>query len=1553
MRKRITTLLGMLAMLMLVSVPLQAQTPKDLGKVYKEMTKSPLTPPDLNTLTQVDRSKHPYYVTAAQQRRSFVETPLYRPQNHLRKADPRAAGYAPVAWAVSDGEGWGKYSMYSFPLTGTPLSFDTIRANFVDNLPNGGAVIYDDVYRQVNYTYYDFGGGDTYVSGWYNSYNITDWSDVGHSLFHDLTVTAACTAYDPVDKKVYGFFNNADASALEFGTVDYDAMQRTTIASEDTLLLSIAANKNGQLFAVTAGGNFVQINKSTGALNVKGATGVTPLQNTQSMAFDYKTGVLYWAAYYTDADGSSKSSIFQINTSTGEATKLFDVPYNREILYLYIPAPPAEDGAPDQVNDLALDFTAPSLTGHVKFTIPTKTFSQETLTGDVTYYIVCNDEVLKQGTAQPGDAIDEQVTVKNGTQKIIVYTENNAGKSVETSAEQWFGYDIPDAIPSVVMTADTATNTTFVHWTPSQRGIHDEYLVPSELTYDVVRMPDSVVVAKNITDTTFTETVPVRGIKAYFYQVQPINGGQRGTTTISNHATLGTSFEVPFVEDFLDQDAFNLWTALNNDNDSDYWGNPNTWKWGDLYNGYSYDNHGQAQISGHDTGDGDDDDWLVSPNISLESGFTYDFGFKERSYSNDLSKLEVYIGQGDDPTTYTQKLFASDSLQDNSGSWNGYNFYWHRNKITVPADGKYHIAFHTTHAGFYLQIDSVSLDMAQGAAAPDSVTNLAVTPNAEGDHIGTISFNAPTKGLDGSTLESLKKIVIVRQSTGLTIHTFNNPTPGELLSYNDSDAVNGLNTYTVVPYSKDGLGKSISITKFIGEDKPNYPKNVTLTDLFNGNGNLTWENPGNVGANGYFVNPDLITYNVYNTSGDTLLYHSPATQLSVSGLPQTGDQELVQYGVSANNRTGEGDIMASSVILTGTPYSLPFHESFSNGQTHYGMWWFDYGNQSNGWYLNGSLSADDDGGSVYWYDRTGAEDAYCTMSTGKINVTGATKPVLEFSYYYNGGNFKIDVTCENSTRSNTLVKEINFAQEPNPSQFGWRTVFVDLTPELAKATAANPYFVLHFTEHAISQENVMCLIDNINVRDEQADNLSVRLNAPSRLHLSDKGTVTAYVKNIGSDAANDVTVRLLASGRQVGSKKISVASHEEKTVTFDYVPLASDPETTSLEAVVDFPSDADVSDNSVKKDVRIFTTDYPTVDDLAGEQAEENVTLNWSAPSDEYTTTEDFEFYDPFTVTTTGSLGPWKTIDGDGEKTYGFDMGYAGEYDPQSFVVLNPDELGVNYDLNPGFRPFSGSQYLLCMSAYHKDDTGYGDDPLDAVKHSAQKFSNSINDDWLISPELSGKAQTIKYQFGNLFGTAMNHIEVLYSTTTQDTAAFQSVQVDSVQTQGWTEMTAQLPEGAKYFALHFTPIDKSAVSVDDIVYSPKSLTIQGYNIYRDGELIDSVGADETTYTDVLPDDGDHTYTVSVVYGTGESGLSNSVNIVVTLINAQTIGGRLQAVGGERNITITNAEGKLVEVYSVSGAQVYSGAGRQQLNVPVKRGQYIVRIGGKTFNLVVK
>lgn len=481
----------------------------------------------------------------------------------------------------------------------------------------------------------------------------------------------------------------------------------------------------------------------------------------------------------------------------------------------------------------------------------------------------------------------------------------------------------------------------------------------------------------------------------------------------------------------------------------------------------------------------------------------------------------------------------------------------------------------------------------------------------------------------------------------------------------------------------------------------------------------------------------------------------------------------------------------------------------------------------------------------------------------------------------------------------------------------------------------------------------MCLIDNINVRDEQADNLSVRLNAPSRLHLSDKGTVTAYVKNIGSDAANDVTVRLLASGRQVGSKKISVASHEEKTVTFGYVPLASDPETTSLEAVVDFPSDADVSDNSAKKDVRIFTTDYPTVDDLAGEQAEENVTLNWSAPSDEYTTTEDFEFYDPFTVTTTGNLGPWKTIDGDGEKTYGFDMNYAGEYDPQSFVVLNPDELGVNYDLNPGFRPFSGSQYLLCMSAYHKDDTGYGDDPLDAVKHSAQKFSNSINDDWLISPELSGKAQTIKYQFGNLFGTAMNHIEVLYSTTTQDTAAFRSVQVDSVQTQGWTEMTAQLPEGAKYFALHFTPIDKSAVSVDDIVYSPKSLTIQGYNIYRDGELIDSVGADETTYTDVLPDNGDYTYTVSVVYGTGESGLSNSVNIVVTLINAQTIGGRLQAVGGERNITITNAEGKLVEVYSVSGAQVYSGAGRQQLNVPVKRGQYIVRIGGKTFNLVVK
>ena len=443
--------------------------------------------------------------------------------------------------------------------------------------------------------------------------------------------------------------------------------------------------------------------------------------------------------------------------------------------------------------------------------------------------------------------------------------------------------------------------------------------------------------------------------------------------------------------------------------------------------------------------------------------------------------------------------------------------------------------------------------------------------------------------------------------------------------------------------------------------------------------------------------------------------------------------------------------------------------------------------------------------------------------------------------------------------------------------------------------------------------------------------------------------MTAHVENVGSDKAENFTVRLLVSGRQVDNLKGTLDSHSEKDYSFVFQPIATDPQDANLEVTVDYPSDAYVDDNTAKEAISIFANDYPTVNSLAGEQRDKNVVLNWQAPDSAYTTTEDFEFYEPLTICHTGYLGPWQTIDGDGLATYGLNIGYAGAYDPQSFIVYNPDVLGIDLSLNPSFEPYSGKQYLLSFSSY--ENTGGGDDPWYASR-KAKKIAGTVDDTWLISPQLSGKAQTVTYHLGNLF-KLNSTVEALYSTTTADTAAFKSVQIDSTSEQGWHEISFQLPEGAKFFALHVTPSDKALAALDDITYQPKSLQVVGYNIYRDGELIDSVSAADTTYTDVLPDDGEHAYQVAAVYDMGESELGNKVEILVTLINARAAAGQARAYGQDRSIKVLNAGGKHVDIYTVSGAKVFSGEASDQLSVPVKPGQYIVSISGHAFNLLVK
>ena len=287
----------------------------------------------------------------------------------------------------------------------------------------------------------------------------------------------------------------------------------------------------------------------------------------------------------------------------------------------------------------------------------------------------------------------------------------------------------------------------------------------------------------------------------------------------------------------------------------------------------------------------------------------------------------------------------------------------------------------------------------------------------------------------------------------------------------------------------------------------------------------------------------------------------------------------------------------------------------------------------------------------------------------------------------------------------------------------------------------------------------------------------------------------------------------------------------------------------------------------------ISQNDVPAPQNLMASDAEGTTQLTWDAPqipAEGPEVTEDFESYEPFVI---DECGDWKCVDIDKAATGGLDMENAGMENglPMAFFVMNPDEAYYYDFLAPFATPHGGSQYIASFSAENGD---------------------AGSDDWLISPALDCSAQTIKF-FAKSTQDYYNHEQILllYSTTDRNPASFQQVEgTDTIEVpSSWTEFEMQLPQGARYFAIRKVSHDSFVLMIDDITYRAgkggAGLVVTSYNVYRDGELIATVDATDTSYIDTTAGEGTHSYGVTALYGTTESALSNAVTGITTGIKA--------------------------------------------------------------------
>lgn len=1360
--------------------------------------------------------------------------------------------------AVTDG-----YGLFSFQAT-NPITLTQYGHNSYMVI-NGGAAIYDGILHFVYWK--DYSG--YFISKTLYEINVEEGGEWSQTTRSGLTenMIAVSTAYDANTQLTYGCFYNSDMTSYEIASIDYTTLDRQLIKETDQLFLAVAINKEGQMYGISKDGDLYKINKSTGEYEKIGATGVSPSETLQSATIDTKSGRMFWAA----VDNESKSALYDVNLTTGAAQKIADIPENKQITFLYCPAPEAEDDAPAAITDLNILFEGSSTTGTVTFTVPSTTFAGGILTGEVDYEITANGTIVAQGKANPSQTVNTSITTNSGMTKFVVTVSNAAGSSPKAKLEKWVGFDEPNPVTNVNLTNEGQEIT--LTWTASEGTKHGGFFDAENIQYIVTRYPDNTEIATVTGTTTYTETIPEGELKGYSYGVTPLNGDIRGAETKSNGVVIGSALNTPYEENFDSQDGFNLYTIIDANEDGKKW----------KYN----ISRGCAEAPYHFTNNADD--WLITPAIKLSTDHIYKFSFVTKPIMSTYpERIEVSYGRGNDPNNYTQLLEPTDVTSDN---WVRYEF-----DINIAETDEYHFAFHAiSDADKYgLLVDSISVDAGKSTAGAAAVTNLVAVAGEQGALNATITFTTPDKTINEEPITELNKIEIWRNNKDL-IKTFENPAIDTELTYTDNEAGEGLNTYTIVPFAGSNEGQKTSVTVYVGIDTPLPPANIKIRDNQTYVG-LTWEQPAEVGAHGGYVASSDLLYNLYQISNEgyavLLKGDLPLNDVNLSLNTDEGDMGLFYVAMSSKNETGESELATSNVIPTGKSFPLPIKESFPKAYSESGIWW-NQGSDGNTFRGNIQTSADGDGGCVAWRANTPGQEAW--MSSVKITLDGTETPAMVYSYYATPDiDATLHVEIHKPDGTFKTMETINM-KEFNGEE-GWHNSEIDL-----KEFINERYIVIKF--HGVSNELVVPLaIDNINILDLKNNNLNAEITScPEQMVAGTDKLISVKVRNIGRNGADNYTVDLLVDGDVYDTKPASGAlkSMRDAAFNFNYCPKANVEGLVKVAARVNYEPDENLEDNtSAEASIKVERPDWQTIDDLAANTDENgNAKLNWTAPefAEPTVVTDDFESYASWQ---TSDFGHWTTFDGDGKSTYGITgllFPHAGE--AYAYQTFNISTLGIDPEENKIFKANSGEQMLASFDA-----------------------TTEACDDWLISPVLSGQAQTISFYARSLSNDNADSFEFLYSKTSKDTKDFTLVVRKNYIPSAWNKYEFEIPEGARYFAIRNVSEDEYYISgyamfIDDITYIPGNATVTGYNIYRDGELIGHVDADETSFTDTDDDGNEHSYNVTVVYDEGESAFSNTV-LIATAIN--------EVLNGKKAADIYTTDGILIRQHATSTKDLPKG-----------------------------
>lgn len=1475
--------------------------------------------------------RQPWQAKAKTSHLSSNLTKLTRPADGARlagtspaaQAARRAPAIAPIeselrgaviysdSWSEGEVMTW-QHGMYTVPTT-TDGQFETIKVD--PNLrATGGATLANGKYYSIEL--YSKNMGISYESR-LNTFDATTWELENQLQLEDIIQCFDMT-YDATTGYIYGSIVKYRTDENFFGIVNPQTGATTKIKDLPTanLWTAVMADPTGQIYAIDGGGTLLKVNKKTGEAVIVGNTGVKPLYVTGA-TIDPRTGRCFWSVC-----NESGGWLYELDLNTGAIVGSLNFPGNEEVAGLYFNSPLAAGDAPAAVNGARLEFAESSLSGELKFTAPTTTFDGYTATGQLDYKVLVNGIQTATGTTAFGAETTVPLTMEAaGDYDVAVCTSNAAGESPYVVVSRWIGSDAP--VPVGQAAAYYSDGRMTISWTAVTEGGHDGHIDPAALTYEIVRYPGAVVVAEAATGTSFEEqlTEPDE-LTVFYYTVTPVHDGVRGLPTETNRCPLGVVV-LPYSNGFASVEDFYAFSTIDVDNDGKGWGYDADWK--------------TARAEYHSTNA--KNDWLISPAFPAEAGKLYELRLsvaKTNSNSNLLENLEVYLGTSADVAGMTEMIVGNTVVTTpyytDEGNKTGGQVVTVKFKATET--GRRYIGVRACTAADSYDLHVLSFNLSAGifAGSPSAPAAISTIPDRDGALGNTITFTAPSTDNDGNALTALTAIELL-DADGNVLDRKDNPTPGSECSFVRMEAEAAYYTYGLRASNAVGQGETATFSAYAGVNVPTAPTSPTAVEDGNsGVVTIAWEAP-TTDCDGRQINPDLVTYDVTELITETrsIVENHSGLSYTYQAASTLQPQVFAMYSIYARTSAGISTRRAMPEMLpVGAPYELPYVETFAGGYL-----WHILGVETvkgNGdWNVEeyGSHSAD---GDNCYLAMQGSKTGDCaSVATGKISLEGVPAAMLSFSYYgTNGGASTIDVEVNSGNGFETEATFVTDAAQ-------WQKARVDLTKYAGKTIR------IRFVGTVVSNRSMA--IDAIKIANAPDYDLAMtHISVPEKMVAGEAAEVKVVVSNAGRNAVSDYQVELTMCGEAVRTLPgTAIGPDDAAEFTFSVTPGIASPSQLSFSARVVYAADgnADNDITGVVYSTLAYSNTYPAPTALTASPDVLNVTLNWNEPAAgggaPIAITDDFESYEPWTF---DGVGGWTLTDCDNSQMGGL----PGITLPEAVQgkVLPFFVFDSSYEALDGAYPaHSGNKQMGSMYVYDKTT-----------------FNFTV-DDWMISPELYGTAQTISF-YACSHAIYLETLEIYYSSTGTDVSDFTLLETCPNVPAEWTRYTCDLPEGAKYFAIRCTSNFCMMLGIDDVTYTPagaelETLTLTGYNVYRDGTKLNDAPLTSCAYTDAVPSAGIYSYLVTAVYDKGESRPSEEAVAVVkgvdSGISGAVAGFSVKAADGA--IVIAGAAGRRVDVLTLDDRRVFGGVVTDGARIGVTRGIYVVKAGETTMKITVR